>query len=124
MYSLKSTSESLRAFLGGAADPNVQVTVIFHDVIQTTKQDFREYPRGSQHSSVADTTEVTILDAPPQVGIFRHIDNITVFNADNAAAIVNVIIDDGTNRVLIQKNMAALSNLTYEHGAGWLYMTT
>lgn len=123
MYTLKATTETLRAFLGAGADPNVQATVIYYDVPLYAKEDLGDYKRFSQFASVADTTEVTILDAPQQ-NFVRHIENITIFNADNAAAVVNIAIDDGANRVLIQKNMASLSNLTYERNAGWLYMTT
>ena len=122
MYSLASISQSLRGLLSGAADPNVQVTVTYHEVNQITKTDLREYPRAPQFSSIADTTEVTILDAPAQVGIFRHVDNITVYNADNANATVTIFIDDGNNRILVSQLLTPSQTMCYEDGMGWFIL--
>lgn len=117
MYSLDKTTRKLVGFLAAAASPNLEVTVTYHDVIQQTKTDVREYPRGVQISLLADTPEVTILDAPAQIGTYRHIDNITVYNADNANATVTIAIDDsGTNSTLISHTLTTTQSLIYDAG--------
>ena len=114
------TGQKLQAFLAGAAaTTNPTVTVSFYDIIRQTKTDYSDYPLSNQFTVLAGVTETDIC-ATPSTGTTRHIRRISIYNADTASVTVTVCIDDnGTNRILCKKAIAAGETLNYESGNGW-----
>lgn len=122
MIALDSSTRKLQAFLSAAATTtNPTVSVMYHDVPKVSGADysFPEPPAVPQFTVLAGVTETDVCAAPNQ-GVVRHIDAISVYNADTVDAVVTVCIDDnGTNRILIKQSLSSFDTLQYEDSRGW-----
>ena len=121
MIRLHASDKKLQAFLAGAAaTTNPTVTVSFYDVANKEKPDFSEYRGGMQYTVLAGATETDVCAAPPDNGTVRNIDHMTVYNADTAAVVVSVCVDDGgTNRILVKQTLNVAETLGYSAQMGW-----
>lgn len=121
---LNLTTRKLQAFLGGAVSAtNPTVTVEYYDVPQQVKEDNSEYRRAVQYTVLAGATETDICPAPAQ-GVVRVIDYINVYNADSAAVVLTVCVDDGgTNRIQVVIGLAATESAVWTKDSGWNVVT-
>lgn len=105
----------LRIDLAGAADPEMHTLVSYHDIDRLTGQ----ITYGSHDDLSDDTTNTSILDHPA-ADIDRVIDEIQVFNEDNAAATITLEIYDGTNAIsLFRAVTAAGDHIHWSPAQGW-----
>ncbi len=73
------------------------------------------------------TTGGTAVDvvAAPAPGLRRKIREVSVYNADNAAATVTVRVNDnGTARIVLAFSLAVGESLFYSESRGWYVLTT
>lgn len=118
---------SLRASLESAAASNQpRATVESYDLSPRTQGDQPVIePRMNDPviTSFNDTTTVTILDGPTEVGKTRIIPAIRIWNRSTASEIVNIILNDGsTNFVIFEQTLATLESAHYDRGYGWKKM--
>ena len=123
MIRLDRTTRILQAILAGAKTTNdAQCVVGFYDVPTRAKNDFSEYAGATNVQDTNGGTVVTICAAPPDVGIVRNIDFISVHNYDSAAITVTVQIYNSTGTVttrLHKDTLNAGQTLTWSRGGIW-----
>ena len=114
MLILDATTKSLEVKLAGAVSANeLPVTAHYTDITTTL------YTPGSNDTQTNGATAVTIV-AAPGASTQRHVESISVYNADTAAATVTIQLNNNsTLRIITKVTMQAGEQLFYEDGMGW-----
>lgn len=116
---LSGTLISLQAVLAGAvatAQPECHVAYVDYN------KDGAETPPAEQRSALNNTTDVTILDAPP-FNPTREVRSLNLYNKDTATVTVTIKTDDGTTeRILIKIALLTLETMGWEKGRGWFVL--
>jgi hypothetical protein len=114
MIILDATTKSLKVVLGGAVTTTqLAVTAHYTDITATA------YTPGS-NDTVTNSTTVVEFVAAPAASTQRHIESISVYNVDTAAATVTIqYVSAGGTRNIAKVVLQSLYALYYEHGAGW-----
>jgi len=97
---------TLTVDLGGAADPNVRFVAFYSDY----DINGRLVKKGVNAEVGAGTTDVDLVDSPA-VDHVRVVENIQIYNGDNASATVSIWYDNGTT----EYPMAVVALATLEH---------
>lgn len=114
MLILDATTKSLEIKLAGAVAAN-QLPVTAHYTDITTAL----YMPGSSDAESNGTTAVTIV-AAPGASTQRHVESISVYNADTAAVTVTIQLNNNsTLRIITKVTLQAAEQLFYEDGMGW-----
>ena len=115
-----STTTNLKAVLAATKTTNdLQVTVMFHDVLRQIRPDDNPLQTGPQYSLLTTINVEVEICAAPATGVNRFIDSIHINNNDTVAATVTVFLDDGTNRILVKKTLQVGQSLIYSVAGGW-----
>jgi hypothetical protein len=114
MLILDATTKSLEIDLAGAVSANeLPVTAHYTDITTTL------YTPGSNDTQTNGATAVTIV-AAPAASTQRHVESISVYNADTAAATVTIQLNNNsTLRIITKVTLQAAEQLFYEDGMGW-----
>lgn len=114
MLILDTTTKSLEVKLAGAVSANeLPVTAHYTDITTTL------YTPGSNDTQTNGATAVTIV-AAPGASTQRHVESISVYNADTAAATVTIQLNNNsTLRIITKVTLQAGEQLFYEDGMGW-----
>jgi len=114
MLILDATTKSLEVRLAGAVSANqLPVTAHYTDITTTL------YTPGSNDTQSNGATAVTIV-AAPAASTQRHVESISVYNADTAAATVTIQLNNNsTLRIITKVTLQAAEQLFYEDGMGW-----
>jgi len=114
MLILDATTKSLEVRLAGAVSANqLPVTAYYTDITTTL------YTPGSNDTQSNGATAVTIV-AAPAASTQRHVESISVYNADTAAATVTIQLNNNsTLRIITKVTLQAAEQLFYEDGMGW-----
>lgn len=117
MIKLDTTAKSLEVKLdAAAATTELPIYTSYSDVDQTT---FQLVNASSSDAITTGATGKTAVDAPDS-GETRKIDLVTVYNADTAARVVTVQVNNNsTIRILIQETLQPGETLQYADGEGW-----
>ena len=112
MIVLSTTTESLKAYLGGAV-ATTQPTFVISYADHVVNSSFTP---GQTHGSFNSTTEVT-LAAAPAASTKRIIKGGTIYNIDTASVVVYVILDDNSTNYIMFKT-TLLPGETYDFELG------
>ena len=114
MLILDATTKSLEVKLAGAVSANeLPVTAHYTDITTTL------YTPGSNDTQTNGATAATIV-AAPGASTQRHVESISVYNADTAAATVTIQLNNNsTLRIITKVTLQAGEQLFYEDGMGW-----
>jgi hypothetical protein len=114
MLILDATTKSLEVKLAGAVSANeLPVTAHYTDITTTL------YTPGSNDTQTNGSTAATIV-AAPAASTQRHVESISVYNADTAAATVTIQLNNNsTLRIITKVTLQAAEQLFYEDGMGW-----
>jgi hypothetical protein len=114
MLILDATTKSLEIDLAGAVSANeLPVTAHYTDITTTL------YTPGSNDTQTNGSTAVTIV-AAPAASTQRHVESISVYNADTAAATVTIQLNNNsTLRIITKVTLQPGEQLFYEDGMGW-----
>jgi len=114
MLILDATTKSLEVKLAGAVSANeLPVTAHYTDITTTL------YTPGSNDTQTNGSTAATIV-AAPAASTQRHVESISVYNADTAAATVTIQLNNNsTLRIITKVTLQAGEQLFYEDGMGW-----
>jgi len=111
---LDATTKSIEIDLDGAVAAN-QLPVFVSYADHTASA----FTPGASDTQTNNTTAVTIVAAPASA-TQRQVKNITVYNADTAAAVVTIQLNnDGTLRTLVKVTLDPGDTLIYDYGLGW-----
>lgn len=118
---LDNTTRKIQAVLAGSVSANQpKAQVYFYDVPSQKKDDFGEYRGASKYTDLNNSTDVDICAAPMMTATVRNVETIIIYNADTAAVVLTVKMDDATaESILVKKSLAAGETLIYEDKAGW-----
>jgi hypothetical protein len=119
MIILDATTKSLQFKLGGTITTNqLPFAASYVDTTGTTTTP------NEQDGVSNNTTAVTVVSAPAS-STQRLIKNITIQNADTAAATVTIIYNNNsTLRNVFVATLAVGDQLIYEDGSGWVCLDT
>lgn len=121
MYVLNSISSSMRFKLGTAATTN-QVTCVA--AFEDRRIDAENGMPGNQLATSNNTTIVSIVDAPTS-GVSRTVQQITVYNADTAAAALKIYYtQSGTDYTVFAATLESGSSAYYEWKQGWTVVSS
>jgi hypothetical protein len=121
MIVLNTTNTSLEIVLGGAVGAAELQFTVHYEILSRQG----ESTVSQSHGVTTGATDAVLLAAPTIAGERRVVRSISVHNADNTNATVQIHYDDnGTERTIIKVTLATLENLFYESGAGWQALTT
>ena len=113
---LDSTTERIRAFLGGAvatAQPHYLCSWVDHQVAAGMK-----VPGSSQ--GVLDSANPVVVVAAPNSAVQREVEMVSIFNADSGAVTLTVEHYDGANqRTWIVASLAIGGSAAWEKGGTW-----
>ncbi len=114
MLILDANTKSLKIVLAGAVTAaQLPVTAHYTDITSTA------YTPGSNDTITNDTTIVEFV-AAPAASTQRHVESISVYNVDTAAATVTIqYVSAGGTRQLVKVVLQSLYALYYEDGHGW-----
>jgi len=114
MLTLDATTKTFEIVLAGAVAANqLPVTVNYTDITTTT------CAGGCSDAATNSTTPVTIV-AAPGASTQRHVETITVHNADTASVTFTISLNNNsTLRTMFKIVLGALENFLYERGKGW-----
>jgi hypothetical protein len=114
MIILDAATKSLKIVLAGNVTANqLQVTTHYTDITTTA------YTPGSTDTVTNNTTAVEIV-AAPAASTQRHVETISVHNADTASSTVSIqYVSAGGTRLILKALLLTLENLIYEDGTGW-----
>jgi hypothetical protein len=114
MLILDATTKSLEIDLAGAVSANeLPVTAHYTDITTTL------YTPGSNDTQTNGATAVTIV-AAPAASTQRHVESISVYNADTAAATVTIQLNNNsTLRIITKVTLQPGETFFYEDGIGW-----
>jgi hypothetical protein len=119
MIILDATTKSLKIVLAGAVAAT-QLPVVAHYTDITTTA----YTPGS-NDTVTNSTTVVEFVAAPAASTQRHVESISVYNVDTAAATVTIqYVSTGGTRQIIKVVLLTLEQLFYEDGTGWQIIDT
>lgn len=113
---LDTTSMKLEAVLAGAVSANQPEAQVHFRV--WNKFGSQSVP-GLSRVALNSNTDVTILAAPTTQGEVREIIHLTIYNKDTAAVTVTVKTDNGTEFIIIKKQLLVGETLVYINGGGW-----
>lgn len=123
MIYLDTPNRKLQSVLAGAVTVNQpEVSAFFYD---STPQVTTTLLRGGNKvSTLNNTTDVDIVDAPALQGIIRNIHTIFIHNKDTATVTVTVKLDDsGTETIYVKQALRTGESLVYEDRNGWGVLT-
>ena len=114
---IDSTTRKLQFVLAESSSAGAVVSIVtFFRQTANSEQPIRA---GIQVAASNHITDVDALDLPAQ-NETKVVANWNLYNGDNVDHTVSALLDDnGTNRLLKKKLLAAGEALTYEDGAGW-----
>ena len=114
MLILDATTKSLEVKLAGAVSANeLPVTAHYTDITTTL------YTPGSNDTQTNGSTAATIV-AAPAASTQRHVESISVYNADTAAATVTIQLNNNsTLRIITKVTLQPGETFFYEDGMGW-----
>lgn len=78
---------------------------------------------GSSDGVTNNTSQVTIIGSPA-VGLTRQTKYVSLYNADASSAIITIILNNGTDRVIYKATLQSGYTLTYNIETGWLITDT
>ena len=115
MLTLDATTKSFEIVLAGAVAANqLPVTVSYTDITTTTCLG------GCSDTATNSTTPVTVV-AAPGASTQRHVDTLTVYNADTASVTFTISLNNNaTLRTILKITLLTLENFLYERGKGWV----
>lgn len=114
MLVLQDINDKLEVVLAGAHATNALPVVCSWRDITTTG-----YTPGRSNINTNGSTSIDAV-AAPAASTFRVIDHVSIYNADTAAAVVTVRIDDnGTEYTLVKVTLAVGERLEFAEGEGW-----
>jgi len=119
MFTLDAVTKTYEIVLAGAVAANqLPVVVDYVDITTTTCLG------GCSDTATNSTTPVTIV-AAPGASTQRHVETISVHNADTASVTFTISLNNNsTLRSRIKITLLTLENFLYERGKGWTVYDT
>ena len=114
MIILSNTTDNLQVVLGGTVATNqLQCVASWRDITTT------DYTAGRTVTNTNNTTDVNVVPAPA-ASTQRVIDFISIYNNDNADAVVTIKLNDNGTEYIIWKDVLSSGDaVRYIEGSGF-----
>ena len=107
MYALNTSTMTIEGFTASSISvSNLHFVATIYDVRQEQKPDFSEYFRAPVLTTFTGVSTVTLIPAPGQ-NIFRKIERLQVYNADNVSHTVSMRYNNNNTTYFIAKQLMA-----------------
>jgi len=121
---LSNTARSITAILAADADPPLHVHSSYKDTKATNGQVTHSAWETTTDDTDGSATPVDVVPAPGEATV-REVENIHIYNADNATATISIRLSGGdtTTPELVKVALATLEHLYRTPARGWHVLT-